>query len=374
MPLLSACRPKSIAYVERLLWVLLLAAGIAHAQPPGDGGDRSALQMPFNAFAASKHVSPVELAAEIGLPADEDLTQPLAQIIRKHGLSPTDIQQALAALDPVAGEAEEKDWGKIRLKFVLWVAFFLAGLVLLTRNAVSRGLRIAAMALAAAVFGVWLGVEPNAPGTVKDALVLYGEQGVIFPPRMIAFAALILMSIVGNKLFCGWGCQFGALQDLVSHLPTRKLKPPFWLSNLVRSGFFAVVAVAALSGGTDILEPVDPFRIFRLGAASAVAVAVVVLVAGIWIYRPWCNFLCLFGLISWVAERLAITKPRVNHSTCIDCKACELECPTHSMQGLRAGRVFAQDCFACGACIRKCPVDAIRWGLTPPPSTRQDGS
>ena len=37
-------------------------------------------------------------------------------------------------------------------------------------KSVAPGIRLAVV-----VFGVWLGVEPNAPGTVKDGLLLYGE-------------------------------------------------------------------------------------------------------------------------------------------------------------------------------------------------------
>ncbi len=368
---------------------LLVAAGISCAQQMDPN---QALTMPFEELADAQGVDAQALAEEIGLPEDADLTRPTGQVLQDNGLSLPDLQQGMQALraEQMAGtdqqmqaegptgeatleaEAAEKPWAKIRTKFILWVVFFIAGLLLLMLTKVTPKVRVIMLLAATAIFGVWLGIEPNAPGTIKDGITLYAEASVVFKPRLIAFIGFMLMSIIGNKIFCGWGCQFGTLQDAIWHLPTKKWKPPFWLSNTVRVAFFAAVAVAAFGYGFDLLEPIDPFRIFRLGAISAVIVAAVILIAGIWVYRPWCQFFCPFGLVSWLGERIAVTKPRVNLKTCIDCLRCEKECPNFSIKGIRRGYRAPQDCFACGTCIRVCPVDAIRWHIQPPPNTAED--
>ncbi len=337
---------------------------------PREVSPDEAMAMSFTDFAAAKDIEPHRLAKALGLPHDADLTSPLGQLLEQNNLGRADIQKAMALTSPLAAEAASKNWAQIRLKFILWAAFFIAAMLLLATIRITRPLRVGMLVAAAVIFGVWLGVEPNAPGTVKDAFVLYGEEGVIFPPRLIAFIGFLLMSIIGNKVFCGWGCHFGALQDVLWQLPTRKFKPPFWLSNLIRAAFLAALVFAALSIPADIMEPIDPFRIFRplvQGAALAVGVSGAMLIAGIWVYRPWCNFLCPFGIVSWLGERISIFRPRVNHNTCIDCRACERSCPTHAIGGIRAKRAFPQDCFACGACIKACPVNAIKWGVKPPP-------
>ena len=58
----------------------------------------------------------------------------------------------------------------------------------------------------------------RAMGTVKDAIALYGAQGVIFPPRLIALTLFLIMVLLANKFICSWGFHLGTLQDLIFRL------------------------------------------------------------------------------------------------------------------------------------------------------------
>jgi polyferredoxin len=345
------------------------------------------MAQPIGQLAADKGVPLDGLLREMGVSTAPSPDTPVGEVLRQNNLSPQALQAAMQKLRTQAGAthggvqtdahaeiANTKDWRKIRLKFALWFLAFVIALVLLSRGTATPRVRIVFLAASVAVFGVWLGTEPNAPGTVKDALVLWGQQHIVFKPRMVAFLAFVLMGIIGNKVFCGWGCHLGALQDLASYLPTRKLKPPFWLSNSVRIVFTGAVTVCGALYALDIMETWDPFRVYSFRYAIPTASAVLVLALGLFVYRPWCTFLCPFGLVSWVGERIAVTRPRVNHSTCIDCRRCERACPTHSMEGLRAGRLLHQDCFACGKCLNVCPTASIRWGITPPRGRAEGGA
>ncbi len=45
---------------------------------------------------------------------------------------------------------------------------------------------------------------------------------------------------------------------------------------------------------------------------------------------------------------------------CINCGACEPECPVEAISEADAARVIDGDkCIDCGACANACPVDAI---------------
>ena len=301
-----------------------------------------------------------------GLQSPSDRQKPLAAF----GMSADEIRRQTQGLLALRAEHASKNWVKIVVKFALWLAFLSTVLVLMRRGMVTVKNRKWLLLGAVVVFGVILGADPSPMGTVKDAIVLLGAQGVIFPPRLIAFGAFLLMAIVANKFICSWGCQLGTLQDLIFRLsrsqdgrqgPLRQFKVPFVLSNGVRIAFFGAIAAGAFVWATDIVEGIDPFKIFKpqvlglLGATFAGAV----LAASLFVYRPWCHFFCPFGLAGWVAEKISLFKVHVDSNKCTACGACEKACPSTVMGAiLRQDRVVP-DCFACGTCIETCPVGAI---------------
>lgn len=87
------------------------------------------------------------------------------------------------------------------------------------------------------------------------------------------------------------------------------------------------------------------------------------LVVSFVMYRPFCQLTCPFGFVSWFAERVSLTRVRVDHAKCTQCGACVRACPTTATQGLVDGKVFSADCFSCGRCLNVCPEDAIGYGL-----------
>ena len=290
--------------------------------------------------------------------------------VTSFGLSQEQIRRKTLGLLALRAEHGSKNWGKILVKFGLWLAFLAAVFVLMTKRKVTAQNRNWLLLTAVAVFGVALGSDPSPMGTVKDAVVLYGSRGVIFPPRLIAFGVFLLLVIAANKFICSWGCQLGTLQDLIFRLNRgkedrrgvlRQFKVPFVVSNTVRIAFFGALVLFAFVRATDIVENIDPFKVFKpqaLGLAGA-AFAGVVLVLSLFTYRPWCHFFCPFGLAGWIAEKISLFKIQVDYDTCIACEACAKACPSTVMGAILKRDKVIPDCFACGTCIETCPVNAI---------------
>ena len=62
---------------------------------------------------------------------------------------------------------------------------------------------------------------------------------------LMVLALFCLLAIIGTKAVCGWVCPYGALQELLFKLPffaawKKKHKAPFWLTNAIRIGLFAL--------------------------------------------------------------------------------------------------------------------------------------
>jgi polyferredoxin len=207
-------------------------------------------------------------------------------------------------------------------------------------------------------------------GTVKDALALYARTQVFFLPRMVAFTLFLLGVLLANKFICAWGCQFGVLQDLIFRIGRDRLdrkgrlcqiKPSFALSNTLRVAFFLAFIIAAFVWTVDLIEPIDPFKVYNPGSIGLIGGVSLALLLGLslFIYRPWCHFLCPFGFLGWIAESASLTHILVDYETCIACQQCAKACPSTVMAAILKQDRVTPDCFACGVCLTTCPVKAI---------------
>ena len=268
-------------------------------------------------------------------------------------------------------EYESRNWVKIPLKFLLWMIFLTIVFYLMRREKITANLRKIFYLTAIVVFGIILGSDPGPMGTIKDAIVLYGTQGLIFPPRMIAVTVFLLMVFLANKFICSWGCQVGTLQDIIfrlnrNHRDTagimRQYRPPFLWTNTIRVAFFLIFTSVAFVLGTDLIDPIDPFKIYKpaaIGIGGAIFLGLIG-IASLFVYRPWCQFVCPFGLIGWIVEKVSLFKIIVNHETCIGCRSCEKACPSTVMGAILKQDKMIPDCFACGSCIEVCPTGSIQ--------------
>ncbi len=110
------------------------------------------------------------------------------------------------------------------------------------------------------------------------------------------------------------------------------------------------------------MNPFDLFN-FDIETVSVGATIVVALVVSFGFYRPFCQFVCPFGFLSWLLERVSIFRVKIDRSRCTDCGACVSACPLDAAKDRVAGKVFPADCFSCARCLNVCPVDAIGYGL-----------
>jgi Pyruvate/2-oxoacid:ferredoxin oxidoreductase delta subunit len=290
----------------------------------------------------------------------------------------------------LASEHGNKNWVKIPVKFGLWFAFLAATFILLKKRKMVPGLRNSLLLVSLFLFGIVLGSDPNPMGTVKDAIQLYGTTHAIFPPRLIALAVFLFLVFLVNKFICAWGCQAGTLQDLIFHINRtdeqkailgRQMKLPFVLTNSVRVLFFGMFTLVVFAWGVDIVEPIDPFKVYKpmyLGLSGGISLGVLLL-ASLFIYRPWCHLFCPFGLVGWLVEQTSLVRISVNYETCIACRKCVVACPSTVMDAvLRRDKKTIPDCFGCYTCRDVCPTDSISFSIRkrtlPPPDFFVKGS
>jgi len=262
----------------------------------------------------------------------------------------------------------------ILIKFVLWIAVIVIATILLRRRKVTLKVRLAFLIGGTLLFGFVFGfitrqgVNPNPVFSVRNLLTsTLVRQQFIFP-IVIMLVILLLMVLLSNKSICGWGCELGLLQDLLHRIPLPKWKPPFWLSNTARIIAFTALVAGLVVAGLDWIKIIDPFKLFQFNFTLWIGLFVsALLIASLFVYRPWCQFLCPFGLIGWITEQVSLLRPRINWDACKKCKLCVKACPTQAMNDFYNGKKIHADCFACGSCIAACPQeDALGWRMKSP--------
>jgi len=161
---------------------------------------------------------------------------------------------------------------------------------------------------------------------------------------LVSLAIFSMFSIWGAKLICSWGCHLGALQETLFNIPILrkkyKFQVPFVLSLAVRLAVFTAFVVLLFWAGDRtkdfvLYHHVNYFKLFPFDHLAKVALYTlpIMIVASVFIFRPFCQFVCPFGLWAWLLQNVAINKVRIDRTKCIECKKCVKNCPTQAMKG-----------------------------------------
>ena len=370
-----SARQKILAVVALVGALLVVGLGLSMNQPvEREGPGPMLVSMSIRQIAPKLGVTGRSLARDLGLPLDVPKRRPLENL----GISQERLDDAARHVRGHRGST---------VKYYVYVALCLLGffyLVLLGRPA-GAGLKqrkswcprlphLVVLCASVIIAGFMLGKSPNPmEGTVKVFKSLVGLYPSV-APKVAALAFFAVVAVIGNKLVCGWACPFGALQELIYHLPVlrkiKRRKVPFVVSNTIRAGLFIVTLLVlfGLVGGRKgfvVYHFVNPFNLFSFDVETvSVGVAIVAaMVLSLGFYRPFCQFLCPFGLLSWAFERLSIFRVKIDRESCTNCGACARACPLGAAEGRVAGKAFPADCFSCARCLNVCPVDAIRYGF-----------
>lgn len=229
----------------------------------------------------------------------------------------------------------------------------------------------ACLVLVVLFFGFASGKSPNPmEGLVKFVKSVAGFYDD--PWLKLGFLLFFtVLALVGTKLVCGWGCPFGALQELVYELPLlrryKKQRLPFVFTMSVRTLLFVLFLffISGLAGPKWVLyHRINPFNLFGFEFSQAsIGISVgVCLLLSVAVYRPFCQLVCPFGWYSWFLEKISLTGVRIDRKACTSCGACDRVCPVEAAQDRVAGKTWPAECFSCARCLRVCPVDAIDYG------------
>ncbi|MGQ9592337.1 MAG: 4Fe-4S binding protein [Planctomycetota bacterium] len=167
-------------------------------------------------------------------------------------------------------------------------------------------------------------------GAIQNVALALSDGNYALPATVAAFFFLPLaFALFFGRAFCAGVCPLGAIQDLVL---VRGLTIPRWLDGALRFFPRVYLALAVLLAGTAsafVVCEYDPFvAFFRLsGSSGMLLLGGGILVLAMALGRPYCRYLCPYGvLLSWVS-RLSRSSVSIAPETCVECRLCEDACP-----------------------------------------------
>ncbi len=179
-------------------------------------------------------------------------------------------------------------------------------------------------------FGFWRGGCLCPVGSTQNLALAALDSGYALPVLVLfIFLLPLIAALFFGRVFCAAACPLGGVQDLVVLKP---LKIPRWLEHglgLLAVVYLGLAVLLAATGADFIICRFDPFvSIFRLsGSPFAIFLGAALLALGVFVARPYCRFLCPYGVLLGWASRLAKWHVTITPDECVQCRLCEDSCP-----------------------------------------------
>ena len=195
----------------------------------------------------------------------------------------------------------------------------------------------------------------------------------VHPAAFIMFVAIVSVSLVMKKGFCGWICPIGSLSQVLwmtgEKIFGRNFRIERSADNVLRSPKYLLMALFLVLIGiamapnmmvlffiTDYYKTADVRTMQFFTEMSTATMWVLVALGGLsLLYKNfWCRYLCPYGALLGLLSCGSPVKVRRDDRNCVHCRACSTSCP-----GLidveKKAVVSSPECFGCLTCVSSCP-------------------
>lgn len=275
-------------------------------------------------------------------------------------------------------------------KFITMLVIGLVVIVLIKTRLMNKPIKVALLLVSTFLFGVAANIPVEFFGNfaMHPSPICAFTKPLMFgmrPGFVVTMGVIVLLTLVGPKLFCGWICPVGAVQELISMLSEKlKIKVealPFRFTNTVRIGFVIAFVALTLTGlvGRSLYDYVNAFHGLEIEAKKSFVEWVIhyvpfllTIALAFKTYRPFCYLLCPVGLVAHALEQIGLLRVTLDADRCPPgCTKCRKEslCPT--VPDILQASQLRPDCFACNRCVDACPSGALTYGLARRKGKRQ---
>lgn len=236
--------------------------------------------------------------------------------------------------------------------------------------------------------------------------------------------ALVAAVVLFSKLFCGYLCPLGTVQDIIKRLRVKFRIKSIKIANgsaidkilrIIKYALLFLIFYMTVEESELFCKNLDPYYAVATGFQGEITlwmsiVSICVLVIGSLVVDMfWCRYLCPLGAISnslkfwvWIGVLFGIyyaanvigagipwavllgafciigyllevfnAKPKYqilhvlkNESACNNCGLCQKMCPYHiDLRSFHNGKINHVDCTLCGECVAACANKALNVGI-----------
>lgn len=151
----------------------------------------------------------------------------------------------------------------------------------------------------------------------------------ILPATILFFVVPLVATLLWGRTFCGSVCPLGAVQELVLLKPLNLPAPLAAGLAILPLVYLFLAVLYAATGSAYAICRYDPFvGFFRMGATvNMLVVGGSILLISAFVGRPYCRFLCPYGVLLGWASKLSWRRIKIAPTTCTNCRLCEETCP-----------------------------------------------
>jgi ferredoxin len=167
-------------------------------------------------------------------------------------------------------------------------------------------------------------------GALQNVAAAATGVGLGLPAVAAVFFVLpLLFALAFGRVFCSAVCPLGAAQEVVLLRPVRV---PAWLETTLGTLPYLYLGAAVLfaaTGSAFVICDYDPFiAFFRLAGRTPMLIfGICLLATATVIGRPYCRYLCPYGVLLRLLAPFARWQVRITPHQCINCHLCADACP-----------------------------------------------
>jgi NosR/NirI family nitrous oxide reductase transcriptional regulator len=167
-------------------------------------------------------------------------------------------------------------------------------------------------------------------GSVQNISLALFNTGYAVPLSALLFFMIpLIFALLFGRVFCAGVCPLGAIQELTGFKQIRISKGVESVLATIPFIYLGLAVLFSATGSTFIICRYDPFvGIFRLDAPYTMIIfGALLLLVGIFVNRPYCRYLCPYGVLQNIFSRFAGKHLTITPAECTNCRLCEECCP-----------------------------------------------